>query len=84
MPNVPHGLAPFFDQNGNGVYEPMLGDVPNINNADQGIWWVFNDAGNIHTQSNGATIGAEIQVLAYAYVSSNESINNVKKRKDFS
>ena len=46
-------LAPFFDLNGNGLYEPYDGDYPDYNITgtnddaklfgDQTLWWVFND-----------------------------------------
>jgi hypothetical protein len=29
--------------------------------GDQNIWWVFNDKGNIHTESGGQPIGMEIR-----------------------
>ncbi len=76
LPNSSTGFAPFFDRNGDGIYQPMQGDYPNINDADQGIWWTFNDAGNIHTQTGGDKMQVEVQVLAYAYISTNENINN--------
>ena len=76
LPNPVQGLAPFIDLNGNGVYEPNSGDYPNINGADQGHWTVFNDAGNIHTESGGDILRMEIHLLAYAYESSESAINN--------
>ena len=76
LPVSPQPLAPFRDINSNGIYDPMNGDYPDINNADQGIWWVFNDAGGIHLESNGAALQFEIQVLAYAYASNEAAINN--------
>ena len=76
LPTDPQSMAPFFDRNQNGIYDPMNGDYPEINGADQGIWKVFNDAGNTHTQSGGDPLQMEIHVLAYAYISSNENINN--------
>ncbi len=76
LPFATSGFAPFFDRNANGIYEPMSGDYPDIHEADQGIWWVFNDAGNIHTQTGGDQIHMEIQALAYAYSHSDEHINN--------
>lgn len=59
-------LAPFVDINSNGIYEPLLGDVPNIK-GDQAIFFVYNDKGGIHTESGGASIGIEIHGMAYAY-----------------
>ena len=73
-------LAPFEDLNGNGVYDPEEGEYPGYDlNADgnciendylfgdQSIWWVFNDAGNTHGETQGTPIGVEIQAQAFAY-----------------
>ncbi len=73
-------LAPFFDYDENGEYDPILGDFPVINSdyqnyADQMIWWVYNDKGNIHTESGGQAIGMEIQTLAFAYKTTDEVDN---------
>lgn len=65
-------LAPFVDVNNNAVYDPETGgDYPKID-GDQAIWWVINDKGNIHTETNGEQIGLEIQVLAFAFAASNQ------------
>jgi hypothetical protein len=80
-------MAPFYDVNGNGIYEPWLGEVPDFDvtgtrgcNAslfgDQSLFWVFNDKGNIHTETGGAAIGLEIQAQAFAFATSDE-INNM-------
>lgn len=63
-----HRLAPFFDQNANGNYEPMLGDYPEVP-GDQAIWWVFNDEGGgaLHGETQGVAIRAEVLALAYAF-----------------
>lgn len=65
LPDQP--LAPFYDRNSNGLYEPMLGDYPNVP-GDQAIWWVFNDEGGGHTHdvTNGFTMRVEVHALAYA------------------
>ncbi len=66
-------LAPFFDRNGNGNYEPKLGDYP-LAPGDQALWWVFNDegAGAIHGETNATAIRAEVQAFAYAYAGEND------------
>ncbi len=65
-------LAPFVDFNNNAIYDPETGgDYPKVD-GDQAIWWVINDKGNIHTESGGEQIGLEIQVLAFAFVASNQ------------
>ncbi|MFH0865149.1 MAG: T9SS type A sorting domain-containing protein, partial [Bacteroidota bacterium] len=102
-------LAPFFDRDGGGNYDPTNdGDYPyyDINNdlcpsdpknmgnpaattaegngilvdqvlkGDQTLWWVFNDKGNIHTESLGAPIGFEIRAQAFAFAT-NDEINNM-------
>ncbi|MCB9023627.1 MAG: T9SS type A sorting domain-containing protein [Lentimicrobiaceae bacterium] len=99
-------LAPFFDRDGNGDYDPELGDYPyyDISNelchssvqtkegeegivkggllADQVIkgdatlWWVFNDKGNIHTETQGTPIGLEIRAQAFGFAT-NDEINNM-------
>lgn len=44
--------------------------------GDQTIWWVFNDMGNIHTETSGAQIGLEIRAQAFAF-KTNDVINNM-------
>ena len=60
-----------------GIYDYLAGDYPyfnlsggggggNCNNylyGDQAIWWVFNDIGNIKTETNSAGIGVEVRLL---------------------
>ncbi len=73
----PQGYAPFFDRNGDGVYDPNEGDYPNINGADLGQWTVFNDYGGPHLQSGAPVgVGIEVQLLAYSFVSIEPAINN--------
>jgi hypothetical protein len=59
-------LAPFQDWNGNGIYEPMLGEYPRIK-GDQTLFFIFNDARDIHTETQGIPLGIEIHGMAYAY-----------------
>lgn len=44
--------------------------------GDETIWWVFNDKGNTHSQSNGLPIGMEIRAQAFGFSTSDE-INNM-------
>ena len=83
-------LAPFIEPAGfeDGIYDPYEGDhpvievvgcVPNYFNpvyADQMSWWVYNDNGNIHTNTNGQPMQMEIQGLAFAYRTT-DAINNM-------
>ena len=76
--------APF-----NGIYEPHLGEYPIIDirgceeleiapqYGDQMIFWIYNDAGGIHSESGSDNnIQMEVQVQAFAY-ETNDEINNM-------
>ena len=67
-------LAPFIDTDGDELYNPSNGDYPAIP-GDQALWYVFNDAGNIHSESGGEKLGVEVQVLAYAYLGEGTCLN---------
>jgi hypothetical protein len=80
-------MAPFYDNDHNGIYEPLNGDYPGFDLlgnqpcgwklfGDECIWWVFNDKGNIHTATNASAIGLEVQAQAFAF-STNDDINNM-------
>jgi hypothetical protein len=68
-------LAPFVDVNHNFVYDPDAGDYPNVF-GDQTLWWIYNDKGNIHSESKAEAIGLELQTQAFAYTT-NDEINNM-------
>lgn len=59
-------LAPFFDFNGDGIYNPHHGDYPVIK-GDQELFWIYNDAFDIHSESEGSPLGIEVHTSAYAY-----------------
>ncbi|GAB1405410.1 hypothetical protein MASR1M74_25910 [Lentimicrobium sp.] len=44
--------------------------------GDATLWWVFNDKGNIHTETLGTPIGLEIRAQAFGF-STNDEINNM-------
>jgi len=44
--------------------------------GDQTYWWIFNDKGNLHTESNAPSIGMEIHGQAFAFAT-NDEINNM-------
>ncbi|MFT7155579.1 MAG: hypothetical protein ACI8Q1_000581 [Parvicella sp.] len=74
-----------------GVYDPANGDYPwyDLDKevdcrtsrkvtlfGDFTLWWIFNDKGNIHTESGGDPIGMEIRAQAFAFAT-NDEINNM-------
>ncbi|MCB0581169.1 MAG: T9SS type A sorting domain-containing protein, partial [Phaeodactylibacter sp.] len=81
LPDTPQGLAPFSDQDADGIYDPLAGDYPMIRNSavipSQITWVVFNDNGNIHSESNGNPLQMEVQLTAWAFdCSDNPQLNN--------
>ncbi len=62
----PH-LAPYFDKNANGKYEPNLGDYPVIK-GDMAALVIRND-NTTHANSGGAPLKANIIIMYYAYYS---------------
>jgi hypothetical protein len=88
-------LAPFYDANDDGVYDPSVGDHPDYGFdqtvdecknklredpvplfGDYNIYWIFNDKGDVHTETSGQPIGLEVRAQAFAFSSNNE-INNM-------
>ncbi len=99
-------MAPFFDRNKDGFYNPDDGDYPyydrtnelchsdrttpdtddgtviggllsdQVLKGDKTFWWVFNDKGNVHTETNASPIGLEIRAQAFAFTT-NDEINNM-------
>lgn len=88
--NEDYNLAPFVDIDNNGEYDPTSGDYPayDLNNSadckakivniygDQNLWWVFNDMGNVHTETGAGAIGMEIRAQAFAFAT-NDEVNNM-------
>lgn len=59
-------LAPFHDNDNDGVYEPLQGDYPYIR-GDQAIFFIFNDDRHEHYETGGNKLGIEIHGMAYAF-----------------
>jgi hypothetical protein len=81
LPNTRQGLAGFWDEDGDMDYNPEFGDYPIIEirgcegspqYPDEMIFWIYNDNGNIHSESRGDAIQMEVQVQAFAYATNNE------------
>jgi hypothetical protein len=72
---VNEDMAPFVDINGNGIYEPLLGEYPDIK-GDEALWWIWSDNGPTHTETNGRPLDVEVHAMAYGY-NRGTLINNV-------
>lgn len=68
-------LAPYVSVSGSPSYNPFAGDYPDIL-GDQALWYVYNDRGNAHTESEAQSIGLEVRVMAFAYAT-NDEINDM-------
>ncbi|HQI71440.1 MAG TPA: hypothetical protein PLT47_11855, partial [Bacteroidales bacterium] len=55
---------------GNGILSDQ------VLKGDMTLWWVFNDKGNIHTETKGQAVGMEIRAQAFGF-STNDEINNM-------
>jgi len=64
--SITQDMAPFVDLNGNGIYEPLLGEYPDIK-GDEALWCVFSDNGPTHNNTKGKPLGIETHLLAYEY-----------------
>ena len=67
-------MEQIYGTGGNAITGTILSDQ--VLKGDQTIWWVFNDNGNSHTESQGQSIGLEIRAQAFAF-STNDEINNM-------
>ena len=74
LPDNDEPLAPFFDRNQNGNYEPYNGDYPLIK-GEQAFWWVFNDH-VIDEPTDKEPVPLEVHCMAFAESSNNVAINN--------
>jgi hypothetical protein len=80
-------MAPFYDVDGDAIYNYTKGDYPyfdftnsattaDILYGDEVLWWVFNDKGNIHSETQAVPIGLEIRAQAFGF-QTNDDINNM-------
>jgi hypothetical protein len=75
-------LAPFFDRNNNGLFEPQSGEYPLINptmpNAipNEMTWSVFNNTANTENGFSEIATGTEVHFMTYAFnCSENNPLN---------
>ncbi|HMR44566.1 MAG TPA: hypothetical protein PKC40_12065, partial [Saprospiraceae bacterium] len=75
LPNNGQALADFFDQDNDDIYDPLKGDFPvlDVGCADKPVYpeemvfWIFNDNGGTHTESNADAIKAEFHMTAFGF-----------------
>lgn len=60
------------------LYEDYFGGilVDQVLKGDETLWWVFNDKGNVHNETEGSPIGMEIRAQAFGFTT-NDEINNM-------
>ena len=61
----PRYIAPFIDENNDGVYNPMQGDYPKIK-GDQALFLVMNDL-KPRNNPDEKPLLTEVRLIAYAY-----------------
>lgn len=66
---VASNLAPFVDNNNNGIYEPILGEYPDIR-GDECIYMIMNDTKANHGETGGQALGIEVHTMVYQYATS--------------
>lgn len=91
FPLPDQSLGAFWDQDGDGRYDPCKGDFPTIEIRncepesrtkakelvpDQMVFWIYNDNGGVHRLTAGDAIQMEVQVQSFAY-STNDEINDM-------
>ena len=68
-------IAPFYDINADGNYNPESGEYPLIR-GDEAVFFVFNDSAELHTETQGLKLGIEIHGMAYAFDQPDDSVLN--------
>ncbi len=86
LPDNLQGLGAFWEdpETGNGRYDPEFGEYPVIEirgcdepqYPDEMVFWIYNDAGNVHGETGGSEIRMEVQVQAFGY-KTNDELNNM-------
>ena len=85
LPRTKAGLGKFHDEDQDLNYDPTKGDYPTIDIKgcdidvfpDEMVFWVYNDNGNVHTNSlRSIPIQMEVQVQAFNY-QTNDELNDM-------
>ncbi len=69
-------LAPFFDRNGDQLYDPNTGDYPLVK-GDEAIFFIYNDERPFYSGNDShSPMKTEVHGMAYAFSTGDEEINN--------
>lgn len=68
-------MAPYVNVGGGPGYDPSAGDYPDIK-GDKALWYVYNDVGNLKTETGSPEIGLEFRTMAFGFAT-NDEINNM-------
>lgn len=68
-------MAPYVNVGGGPGYDPSSGDYPDIK-GDKALWFVYNDVGNLKTETGSPEVGLEFRTMAFAFAT-NDEINNM-------
>jgi hypothetical protein len=80
-----HGLLPIpyeqsrvaeFPTYANSIGIDGMVYADHVLKGDETLFWIFNDKGNAHTETGGASIGLEIRAQAFAF-QTNDDLNNM-------
>lgn len=78
--NVSNGesyyLAPFYDNDQDGTYNPNNGDYPLIERGCCMTYMIFNDMNGLHTLSGGDPLSVEVHMILYQFNTWNSYLNN--------
>ena len=66
------GDYPWYDLTGQLDCRNQFREDPVPLFGDENLFWIFNDKGNIHTESSGEPIGMEIRAQAFEFASDDE------------
>jgi hypothetical protein len=70
--NPQQGDYPDYNLAGNTDCRNKFREDPVPLFGDENLFWIFNDKGNIHTESSGEPIGMEVRAQAFAFATSDE------------
>jgi len=72
---VADDMAPYVDENENGIYDPENGDYPNIR-GDMAVYMIMNDDAGLHAETGGEKLGMEFHYMFYQF-NSNDYLDSI-------